>query len=309
MAYRTTRRGRRAYTRKATRSTGRKFGGTRTRRRYPTTRRRYPRKMNNKRILNITSKKKRDTMQQITNMDASTTAPGSFSAREAILSANNNFMIPWIATARPAITNAGEAGQPVEEAVRTSKVCFMRGVKETISIRTAQGIPWKWRRICFRLKGDVFYGQTNAGARMDYLELGLSGSGVMRPATNWYQDTALSDQIERVIFAGTRNRDWADPMLAPLDSNRISIEYDKTTVLQSGNESGFIRTYKRWHGMNKNLYYDDDQVGSGEDLRPYSTEGIKGMGDYYIIDFFRSNGDPDATLGLRYNATLYWHEK
>lgn len=308
MAYRRSYSRRPRTTRKRTTRPG--YGGRSTpRRRYPTRKRRYTKRMTNKRVLNVTSKKKRDHMQQITNMDPTTTQPGGLSSREAILSGNNNFMIPWIATSRPAFSNAGAAGFPIEEAVRTSKTCYMRGLRENISIRTAQGEPWKWRRICFRLKGDVIYGVATSTALVDYLQSGTNAAGVMRPATNWYQDPGLADQIERIIFAGTRNQDWVDPMLATLDSNRISIEYDKTTYLQSGNESGFIRTYKRWHGMNKNLYYDDDQSGSGEALRPYSTEGIKGMGDYYVIDYFRSNGSVDASIGLRYNSTLYWHEK
>lgn len=307
MAYRTIKRGRRSYTRRTTRKG---YGGRSTpRRRYSTTRRRYPRKMSNKRILNITSKKKRDNMQQITNMDAGTIVPGTLGAREAFLNGNNAYMIPWIPTARPAYGSDNLGGQPIEEAIRTSTTCFMRGVKESISIRTADGAPWKWRRICFRMKGDTIFSTTTANARTDFIQTGTTGSGVMRPATNWLQTPALAAGIEEIIFAGARNYDWSDPFLATLDSNRISIAYDKTTTLQSGNESGFIRTYKRWHGMNKNLVYNDDQQGSEEAVNPYSTPGNKGMGDYYIIDYFRSNGTPEVQLGLRYNSTLYWHEK
>lgn len=286
-----------------------KSGGTTRRRRYPTKRRRYPRKMSNKRILNVTSKKKRDNMQQITNMDAGTITPGTLAAREAFLNGNNIFMIPWIPTARPAVGSDATGGQPIEEAVRTSTTCYMRGVKENISIRTADGAPWKWRRICFRMKGDYIIKTTTATARTDYIQSGTTGSGVMRPVTNWLQTVAQAATIEELIFAGTRGYDWDDPFLATLDANRISIAYDKTTTLQSGNESGFIRTFHRWHGMNKNLVYQDDQRGSEEAVVPYSTTGIKGMGDYYIIDYFRSNGAAEAQLGLRYNSTLYWHEK
>lgn len=286
----------------------RKSGGRRSRRKYPT-KRRTSRKMTKKRILNITSRKKRDIMQQVTNMDSGTTVPGALGAREAFMNGNSTFMVPWIATARPALNVDGTPGAPVEEAVRTSKVCYMRGVKERISLRSADGAPWKWRRICFRLKGNTIYRQASAAQLITFFEENGARSGSMRPATNWNNTPALADEVKRVIFAGTYQVDWADQMLAPLDTNRISVAYDKTISLQAGNESGFIRTYNRWHGMNKNLNYDDDQDGTDMSLRQFSTEGSHGMGDYYIIDFFKSNGEAAAQLGLRYNATLYWHEK
>jgi len=265
--------------------------------------------MSNKRILNLTSKKKRDTMLQVTNIDAGTVVPGQLRHGRSILSGQLTYMIPFIPTMRPGITANGGGGDPINDSTRTSSRCFMRGFKEVIGIRTDTGGPWKWRRVCFRLKGDVFYGSSTSTALLSYRETGATGSGMTRVATTWTQSTALFDQIARVIFKGTRNYDWDDEFLAPLDSNRVSIEYDKTTTIQAGNESGVMRTYNRWHGMNKNLYYDDDELGSGTELRGYSTEGIKGMGDYYVIDFFKSNGVSTDQLSLSYNSTLYWHEK
>lgn len=248
-------------------------------------------------------------MLQVTNIDAGTLTPGTLRHGRSVLSGQFTYMIPFIPTARPGVTSAGGGGDPINDAVRTSSRCFMRGLKEVVGIRTDTGGPWKWRRICFRLKGDVFYGVSTSSALLSYRETGDTGAGMTRVATTWTQTTALFDQISRVIFKGVRNYDWDNEFLAPLDSNRISIEYDKTTTIQAGNESGVMRTYNRWHGMNKNLYYDDDERGSGTDLRSYSTEGIRGMGDYYVIDLFQSNGVATDQLQLSYNSTLYWHEK
>jgi len=247
-------------------------------------------------------------MQTVTNMDANGVT-GTLGPREALLTGNVNYMIPWVCTARPAYGSDNLGGQPIEEAIRTSTTCYMRGLKETVSIRTTNGDPWKWRRICFRMKGDDITAFATALSRTDYLDTSPAQRGIMRPVTNWFAETGLPTRITSILFAGDEGKDWADFMLAQVDTNRVSVEYDKTKHLQAGNESGFIRTMKRWHPMNKNLVYNDDQSGSEAAVRPYSTTGLKGMGDYYVVDFFKSNGSPEAQVGLRYNSTLYWHEK
>nr|UBJ26150.1 capsid protein [Red panda feces-associated gemycircularvirus] len=305
MAYRTLRRGRRAYTRKATRSTGRKFGGTRLRRKYPTRKRRYPRKMSNKRILNITSKKKKDTMKTWTNMDANNTT-GSYRNGPAYMQGNNIYIIPWAATARPALSQIGSHGSPIEEAVRTSTTCYMRGISETLNVITSTGAPWKWRRICFKLRGDFLYSRETDGTR---ISLQTPDFGVVRTVTDWGRTPGAVNSLFEYLFRGDRNVDWVDPMIAPTDNRRWDIVYDKTTNIQSPNESGVYRTYRRWHGMNKNLVYDDDQAGQDEELRRWSVEGKQGMGDYYILDMFAGSGGDDDDLSVSYNSTLYWHEK
>ncbi len=228
MAYRRSYSRRPRTTRKRTTRKG--YGGRSTpRRRYPTRKRRYTKRMTNKRILNISSTKKRDNMQQITNIDPGSIVPGGLGLREALLNGSNIYLIPWIPTARPAIGSDKQGGQPIEEAVRTATTCYMRGVKENISIRTADGAPWKWRRICFRMKGDGIYRYASAGARTDYLSTGADGEGKLgslRPATNWLQDVKQANYIQNTIFAGTNGIDWTDPFIATVDTNQVSIAYD-----------------------------------------------------------------------------------
>lgn len=265
--------------------------------------------MSKKRILNITSRKKRDVMQQVTNIDSGTLTPGTLGFREAYLSGNYNYLIPWIATARPGIDQNGGAAGTIAEATRTLGTCYMRGLKESISVRSADGDPWKWRRICFTLKGDRIHSLQTANQILYNRQGGASASGVTRPVTNWPSTALAGGELEQLIFRGFRNQDWVDTTLAPVDTTRISVKYDKTINLTSGNESGFLKTIHRWHPMNKNIVYGDDQTGQGVELTPWSTEGKQGMGDYYVVDIFKSNGRPEAQLGLRYNSTLYWHEK
>ncbi|QSX73077.1 capsid protein [Delphin genomovirus 2] len=308
MPYRTIKRGRRSFTRKVTRKG---YGGRKPRRSYATRRRRYPIRMSKKRILNISSRKKQDTMLSITNIDAGTVTPGPLRTGPSYLSGQLTYLIPFVATARPALQVDGSAGSPIERAVRTSQTCFMRGLKEKISIRTDTGAPWRWRRIAFTYKGDTLY-STEAGQNrlMSYFkDTGTNQSGMARIATTWTQSPPAFDELCRILFKGTRNLDWDNEFIAPTDTARVKIVYDKTTTIQAGNEAGVYRTYSRWHGMNKNLVYDDDEEGTTEGLRRFSVEGPAGMGDYYIFDFFQSNGNAEDQLALSYNSTLYWHEK
>jgi hypothetical protein len=111
---------------------------------------------------------------------------------------------------------------------------------------------------------------------------------------------------------GGNGRDWNNFFTAPLDPTRISVQYDKTISIQSGNQAGRNVVYNRWHPMNKNLVYDDDENGQETEPSGNSTRGKPGMGDYYVIDMFTS-GTPISTetSGMSFSpeATLYWHEK
>lgn len=261
--------------------------------------------MSNKRILSITSKKKKDVMKTWTNMDANN-GTGPYRNGPAYMSGSNIYIIPWAASSRPAISATGQHGSPIEEAVRTSSTCFMRGVSETLNVISSSGAPWKWRRICFRLRGDYIYSREVGDARVS---LFTSEFGMVRVVNDWGRQPGNVNSLLQVLFRGERNVDWVDPMIAPTDNRRWDIVYDKTTNIQSPNESGVYRTYKRWHGMNKNLVFDDDENGSGEDLRRWSVEGKAGMGDYYILDFWAGSGTSEDDLSVSYNSTLYWHEK
>jgi len=261
--------------------------------------------MSNKRILNLTAKKKKDVMKTWTNMDAND-ATGELRNGPAYMQGGPLYAILWSPTARPGLNKNGAAGAPIEEAVRTSSTCYMRGIKETISLASDTGAAWKWRRICFRLRGDFVYSKEGSGALSSYLD---SNFGMVRVATNWAKVTSAINDIYRILFKGVRNVDWVDPMLAPTDNRRWDIVYDKTTNIQSPNEAGVYRTYQRWHGMNKNLVFDDDENANSEELRRWSVEGKQGMGDYYIIDLFNGNGAAEDQMSVRYNSTLYWHEK
>lgn len=215
----------------------------------------------------------------------------------------------WCATARDNTTSTGGIkGTLFDLAARTSTAPYMIGLKEAIEIQVSTGMPWQWRRICFTFKGplgltydtgtSVATETTSGWARVVNQISGNQGSG---------QQYILFEKL----FRGQNTQDWNDIMTAKVDNTRVTLRYDKTCSLASGNEDGFIRKYNRWHDMHKTLVYDDDELGGGMNARTFSTEGKAGMGDYYVVDMFRARMGSSATDQLSFmpESTLYWHER
>jgi len=217
-------------------------------------------------------------------------------------------MILWCATARDAQASDTRFGTVIDQATRSASTCFMRGLSEHVEIQIADGMPWQWRRICFTYKGlatqfpsvpadgFVYAAETSDG----YRRIHNQPTGAFR------------DGIMELMFRGFRSADWQSELLAPVDTSRVTLKYDKTITIASGNEEGTIRKYKHWHGMNHNLVYDDEEVGG--DTNPghiFSTQSKAGMGDYFIVDFFipRVGSTTENQLLFGTTSTLYWHEK
>jgi len=110
---------------------------------------------------------------------------------------------------------------------------------------------------------------------------------------------------------GRKSIDWSDPIIAPLDTSRITVKYDKTITSKSGNDRGTVREFKLWHPMNKNLVYGDDEAGDNMTTVFRSVTSKAGMGDYYVMDVITpgSGAVTSDQLLLQSNSTLYWHEK
>ncbi|UPW41825.1 capsid protein [Peromfec virus RodF5_34] len=278
-------------------------------------------KMSKKRILNITSEKKRDTMLNWTNSSAATQVGGATYVTDPAIvtggtSSNQAATFLWCATARDNTVNStNNIGTKFASSTRTSSSPYMVGLKESIEIQCNTGMPWQWRRICFTMKGLPLVPNSTVSGNIF--------SAAMETSNGW---TRVMNQVlgnsgadpmytlYAVLFKGQVNSDWTDPFTAATDNNRVTIKYDKTITLASGNEDGFIRRYDRWHPMRKTLVYDDDETGNlntAMNAAIRSVEGKAGMGDYYVMDMFRARQGSAATdqLSVRPEATLYWHEK
>ncbi|QCX29472.1 capsid protein [Plant associated genomovirus 17] len=285
-------------------------GGPTRRRRYPARRRRYTKRptMSRKRILNISSRKKRDNMVVYTNTTIAAPQGGvSYAKTAAVLTGNQTYIFPWIATARDLTIGVGTNYPTVaNESARTASLCYMRGLKEATNIRTTTGVAWQWRRVCFTLKGQRLY-QANGAGQYFLLE---TSDGIVRVVNN-VNGTSLGDSILDLVFDGKAGSDWLNIFNAKLDNQVISVKYDKTRTIASGNQNGIMRTYRDWLPMNKNLMFDDDENAAGEQTQPWSISGRQGMGDYYVMDFFQAAQGAAQTDQLVFSpeATLYWHEK
>lgn len=266
-----------------------------------------------KSILNLTSRKKRNGMLSISNT-TSTGLTGTIGPGAGFVNARDGGRFLWCPTAMELRDPSGSAPTIGLEALRTATTCFMRGLSEHVRIQTSSGLPWFWRRICFTSKGPTFIQASTSDTPIQsptpYRE---TSNGMQRLWLNQNINTMNNtiNNREGVIFKGASGVDWDELIEAPLDPRRITIKYDKTITIRSGNANGAVLDRKLWHGMNKSLVYDDDESGISETTGFVSTDSKAGMGDYYILDIFDAGAGGTATDLLRVtsNSTLYWHER
>jgi len=218
-------------------------------------------------------------------------------------------MVCWLPTARG-------LGTVPEATERNTQTCFMRGLAEKINISTDTSLPWVWRRIAFTLKGLAIIRRDGTNTNvLPFLDVAPNGyvrlSRNLTSAGASADNEAIAEQITSLIFDGAYGTDFTDLTTAKTDAQHVSVKYDRTISLRSGNDSGIQRVFKMWHPMNKNLVYDDDEVGGDIFGNAISTTGKPGMGDYYVVDIFKAHPAASPLDHLLFDpmATLYWHEK
>lgn len=189
---------------------------------------------------------------------------------------------------------------------RRSQSPFYKGLSERIRIKTSNSSPWLWRRVVFEMKGEL----------ADEIQMHIkSGNQYRRGLTLLSDGSALGNSSQGLInaklFAGTVGVDWNDLMLAKPDRNAVTVHYDRTVHLKSGNDSGIIRDVKMWHPMNKTLHYAYDEQGSYDTSYIRAAGGKAGMGDVYVYDLFQPHTfDVDGgSMEFNPNSIIYWHEK
>lgn len=304
-----------AYRKKASVSTRRYSRRSAPRRSYGK-KRTYRKKtsVSRKSLLNVTSRKKRNGMLSWSNTNSSGVSQTLQQGSAFVLGSRTGVFLFQVSAMDMSSTSGG-ADTITNQAERTSQTCFMRGYSEHLRIQTNSATPWFHRRICFATRGGSPFTQVNSG------DTQVQASGNSVDTTNGMERLWLDGYVNNqgltiaaqwgVLFKGVSGKDWVDPILAPVDTTRVDLKYDKTFCYRSGNQSGMIKETKFWHPMNKNLVYDDDESGEVEASSYFSVDDKRGMGDYYIMDIVNSGltGSGSDIINLNSNSTLYWHEK
>ncbi|UPW41531.1 capsid protein [Peromfec virus RodF8_88] len=273
------------------------------------------RPMTKKRILNVTSRKKRNGMLSWSNTASSTGASQTLAVGGAVVAGNSTGFFLFSPTCMNLNQGSTNPNYAINVAERTATTCYMRGFQETLRIQTNSHVPWFHRRICFNFRGSGPFTTSNPGDTptqtvTPYID---TSNGMERLWLN-QQVNAMGQSIQAlwaILFKGALNQDWNDIVIAPIDTTRVDLKYDKTWLIKSGNESGTIVSRKVWHPMNKNVVFDDDETGESMNSNYFSVDSKQGMGDYYIYDIIVPGLGGSATdlISVQSNATLYWHEK
>lgn len=190
-------------------------------------------------------------------------------------------------------------------AARTASTIFMRGIKERIIFRANTGTGWKWRRVVFATKG-LFDVIPNLVSDLE------TSAGWTRAVVNLSGDSAATvrNALENVVWEGQAGQDWWSPYTAKVDKKRVTLLYDRTRMLQSGNDVAHYHSHNQWIPVNKNIVYDDEQRGGDESAFRYSALGKSGYGDVYVMDLFEcASGQSTDLLQFEPQAAVYWHEK
>nr|QEV81543.1 hypothetical protein [unidentified] len=225
----------------------------------------------------------------------------------AVLPAGNGtvYQAVWCATARPAEDSESTPGSAIDQGIRNRTTVFMRGLRERIELRTNSGISWQWRRIVFTMKGSAIHQDTfNPGTSLVARE---TSEGMVRMFS---QSQTVTDRVVDIVFRGTNQQDWSNHFIAPVDRTKVTVISDTSRVIQSGNNSGVFRMYKPYYRFNKNLVYQDEEVGDHTTAGMFSVTSKSGMGDCYVYDLFYPNGGTSSdTISVDIEASLFWSEK
>lgn len=269
--------------------------------------------MSRKSILNISSEKKRDKLLPWSNsVAAAQSGSTTYTTNAAIITGGSAdpAVFLYCPTARDnTLAAGGNKGTKFDVSTRTSSVCYMVGLSEQIQVMCVDALPWEWRRICFTSKGGSTLSSVLAPPSASFSPAIETSAGYTRVLNQLL--TTDRPNFYGLFFSGQQNVDWVDPLLAKVDNDRVTVKYDKTIILASANEDGFIKKYSRYHRMGHNLVYDDDDIGGSTIGAAYSTRSKAGMGDYWIVDFFRPRAGSAASNQLSFGveSTLYWHER
>ena len=269
-------------------------------------------KMSRKKILDITSTKKKDVMtgwpDGVDGYGTQILQPG--------LSTDGHTAILWCPTLRRQAQ--GVAGKTTSS--REAQEVYYRGLSERFTIKTSGSNPFRHRRIVITsrgtpdptlvLPGSYFSGTVDPDDGGGLPDTNNNAGGItaygrtLRPMTK----TAEASMYD-YLFAGYNQADWFDPMVAKVDNKRFTILSDQTRYFRSGNDAGIFATRKFWHPFNKMFTYEDKEFGGRTVSGVYCADIPNRLGNVFIMDIFEAIPNSTDQIALTCESTLYWHEK
>lgn len=299
-----------AFRRRSFRRTGRSYrrrGNARTSRgrtsgRGGYNRRRYTRrrpKMTSRRVRDIASRKKYDTIFGATENDVQATGQAN------IFAGTNYFM--WCPTWRQRRTAS------TDEHVRANQEVFMRGIKDRIMVSATFSLIH--RRVCFWSHRRIDDARPFVFDNPDVID---APSYQRRNLVALYPN--LDEEIFEYLFKGTVGFDYSENSRwdTPLDNKRVKVVYDKQYTITpnyaapDGAQFGKTLTRKLWHPINRKVLYDDDEEGADVNGSGWSAQTPESLGNYYVLDIFSTGqyieGSTDQVGTYMPESTTYWHE-
>lgn len=200
-------------------------------------------------------------------------------------------------------------------AARTSTRTWVKGISETYSLTPSDSSCWEWRRIVIHYKGD--WNNTPNSIFQNIGAQNTTAAATYRFFTDLTGDssggfTAFWDSVNDVLFRGVLTTDWVDPMLAKIDTSRVTKLSDVTRRISSHNDTPAPRVVRTYVPVNKTLQYDDEENGTSITPSNLAVENKIGIGNIYVFDFFACRAPISLTasqLQITSQMTYYWHEK
>lgn len=282
------------------------------RRKYTPTRRSYRRKsygrrrigkryakrptMTRRRILNVSTRKKTDTM--LTGIGAPDTG---IPLTQSLMNAANPTQ--YFISCMTFMARAPGA----EDHTRRSNQIFYKGWVDNYRIYIGGGAGWVWRRIVFSSTERIEEAELPANITNGYMR-GLNKANL--------PDNPPPDEWLEQLFVGRRTLDWTDVMTAAIDRQRTTVHSDILRRMNPGNDSGKEVSSRLWTPVGRNLRYDDDEYAdevkppAAQDSSPWVSRKGGSPGNVYVVDFFDSMAEDAAeSLALRIESKRYWHER
>lgn len=271
-------------------------------------RRRRPR-LSRRRIMNMTSVKKSDTMVPGTV----NTTNGAIVGGNVTVNAGSGYTSFIFSPTARRLPSANAALNNIfnyynSTANRTSSLCYAKGFSERIRFAYDNQTSWAWRRVVFSFHSNPQNGPAGAYARGS--SFGTSSLAIATSRIVAAMSTVDQQTVADLLFKGTVGTDWNDVITAPLDRDRIRVHSDSTTALQSPSGTVNTRVFKRYYPINKYIAYADDENINAQDGTTYwAAERPGTLGDVYVVDFFLSASSTGGALTYGPECRYYWHER